>query len=392
MARADVQIRSDHFERDPAEYRCVCYYTNWSQYRPGTGKFFPENVDPHLLTHGVYAFAKLDGNKLKAFEWNDESTPWMKGMYSRFNDLKKINPKLKTLLAVGGWNLGSAPFTAMVKTAANRKEFVTTSIEFLRKRDFDGLDIDWEYPANRGSPPEDRAHFTSLLTELRAAFEAEAKATGKPRLLLSAAVGAGQKEIDSAYDVPEISKSLDMLNLMTYDFHGAWEKFTGFNSPLYGRKDETGDQKLLNMDWAVQHWLSKGAPPEKINLGLAMYGHDFTLKNLSKSAPGDPASVGQAGKYTRQPGILSYYEIATLLDGGGQRQWCDEQKVPFAVKGNQWAGYDDEQSLKLKVAFAKKNKLGGVMVWSLDLDDFCGMGEEKTKYPLLTTVNKALQA
>ena len=58
----------------------MCYYTNWSQYRPGNGRFVPENVDPFLCTHVVYAFAKLRGNHLEAFEWNDKSTDWSKGM------------------------------------------------------------------------------------------------------------------------------------------------------------------------------------------------------------------------------------------------------------------------------------------------------------------------
>jgi hypothetical protein len=63
-----------------ASLRRVCYYTNWAQYRNGPGKFYPENVDPSLCTHIIYAFAKMVGNHLAAFEWNDESTPWMKGM------------------------------------------------------------------------------------------------------------------------------------------------------------------------------------------------------------------------------------------------------------------------------------------------------------------------
>ena len=57
-------------------YKRVCYYTNWSQYRPDKGKFTPDKIDPSLCTHIVYAFAKLDGNIIKSVEWNDEDSTW----------------------------------------------------------------------------------------------------------------------------------------------------------------------------------------------------------------------------------------------------------------------------------------------------------------------------
>ena len=77
--------------------------------------------------------------------------------------MKKQNPAVKTLLATGGWNAGSKPFSDMVETRANRSEFVTSTIDFLRQRDFDGLDMDWEYPGKRGGRPEDRARLVLLL-------------------------------------------------------------------------------------------------------------------------------------------------------------------------------------------------------------------------------------
>ncbi|XP_048760347.1 chitotriosidase-1-like [Ostrea edulis] len=369
-------------------YRRVCYYTNWSQYRNSIGKFYPENVDPTLCTHLVYTFAKLNGNRLSPYEWNDESTPWMKGMYERFNGLKQRNPSLKTLLAVGGWNMASAPFTRMVATDSSRREFATSTVQFLKKHGFDGLDMDWEYPANRGSPPQDKQNFIELLKILHNTFASQG-------LLLTAAVPAGKPRIDTGYDVPTMSRYVDQINLMTYDFHGgSFDSKTGHNSPLKGHPQETGNDAYFNVEWALNYWLQKGAPAAKINLGMPLYGRSFTLASTSNSglfAP-DRGAGGQAGPYTGEAGFIAYYEVCDMLKSGGVRHWITEMEVPYVVRGDQWVGYDDEQSLRYKVDLAKSKGLGGIMVWALDLDDFTGSGCGKGKYPLLHAINDELNS
>jgi len=83
------------------EYKIVCYYTNWSQYRPKIGKFLPEDIPAHLCTHVIFAFGWMKKGKLSSFETQDETKDGKPGFYQRINNLKKLNPKLKTLLAIG---------------------------------------------------------------------------------------------------------------------------------------------------------------------------------------------------------------------------------------------------------------------------------------------------
>ena len=59
--------------------------------------------------------------------------------------------------------MGSKPFMYAVQTLEDMQEFANNTVRFLRHFNFDGLDIDWEYPASRGSPPRDKQRFTQLL-------------------------------------------------------------------------------------------------------------------------------------------------------------------------------------------------------------------------------------
>lgn len=65
------------------------------------------------------------------------------------------------------------------------------------------------------------------------------------------------------------------------------------------------------------------------------------------------------------------------------------QKIPYAVSGNQWIGFDDKQSIEEKMKYLVSKNLGGAMIWSIESDDFhghCGSG----KFPLLRTISKHL--
>ena len=135
----------------------------------------------------IYAFAVLNPTTYKIAVYDPVVDITNTGYYD-FVNLKRTNPKLKTTIAIGGWddsNDGTNKYTKMVSSAANRQLFISSVIDFLGKYKFDGLDLDWEYP----NSSTDKASFGQLLTELRLAFGNQ--------YVLSVAVAASQEKIDN---------------------------------------------------------------------------------------------------------------------------------------------------------------------------------------------------
>ena len=164
--------------------------------------------------------------------------PIFPGGYGKFSGLKTYNRRLKTLLAIGGWNEGSKRFSPLVADPARRKKLIRSAIRFLRQYNFDGIDLDWEYPTLRdGGRPEDRANYAKFVVEMREAFESEARKTGKERLLITMAVPANLDYVAQGFDLPTLDRHLDFFNLLTYDYHSSYEPATNHHSPLFRATD-----------------------------------------------------------------------------------------------------------------------------------------------------------
>nr|AUF41628.1 chitinase 4 [Rhynchophorus ferrugineus] len=371
----------------PGEYKVVCYFTNWAWYRQGDGKYLPSDIDASLCTHINYGFAVLDSNTL-TIKPHDSWADIDNEFYTKVVAYKSKG--IKVLIAIGGWNdsLGDK-YSRLVNNPSARAKFVANVVQFIEKWGFDGLDLDWEYPkcwqvdCNKG-PASDKENFAALVRELSAAF--------KPKgLLLSSAVSPSKAVIDAGYDVAELNKYFDWIAIMTYDFHGHWDKQTGHVAPLYYYPGDAYD--YFNANFSINYWMEKGADPKRLVMGMPLYGQSFSLADASQHSLNDKSyGPGEAGEFTRAGGFLAFYEICEKVKSKGWKVKRDSlgRIGPYAYSGQQWVSYDDISDIKSKSQLVKSLGLGGGMIWALDLDDFrnkCGCG----RHPLLKTLNHELR-
>ncbi|EDW31146.1 GL20797 [Drosophila persimilis] len=222
---------------------------------------------------------------------------------------------------------------------------------------------------------------------------------------------AANNVICQVYNVQTRSGYLDYLHIMCYAYHGSWDQKVGYNSPLAAPAEDP-----FSVKFTIDYLLKLGAPPSKLVLGLPFYGRTF--KTVSEGNLNDGSDgVGFRGPYTREDGFLGYNEICNVLSNktsGWTKQWDPQTSQVLArsernvfTQDVSVVTFDSSRSIANKVLYAMSKRLAGVMVWSVDTDDFLGNCEldgdtfEDFKvvssaprrlsqsYPLLRTINEA---
>ena len=259
----------------------------------------------------------------------------------------------------------------------------------------------------RGGQPSDTPGLTALLAELRAA----ATAAGRRDFLITMATAADPAGY-SGLDLAGLHPSVDFFNLMTYDYHGSWEKSVNYHTPWVDTR-EGGTHGIQN---TLDHYIKNGTvPPFKITLGLGLYGKSWTLDHEKKTKVGSPASLpGAAGACTGErgregasarapawghclesldatrilpvhqlmrhplpllpspppgaPGTLSWREIEALIAGGAKVNVDSTAMAAYLVQGDQWVSFDAPETIFMKIKAARAAGMGGTMVWAADYD------------------------
>lgn len=176
-----------------------------------------------------------------------------------------------------------------------------------------------------------------------------------------------------------VQNDFNQLNLMTYDMAGGWSAETWYNSPLTNAKTVKGlDGGVLPAtDQFVAKW-SAAVPSSKIGIGVCCEGRVW------HGATALAQSRGEGRVET-----LSYSSIMDQYYKPDRYQWDDgAQASSLTVPGDDKAVvvYDDVRDAKAKVDFARKNGLGGIILWELS-EEYRPLMPVGQRHPLSTAVH-----
>ncbi len=356
QAQADLLQSADPqygTHEPPAHKRIVGDYQSGSKFNDPP--YAAAQIPYSKLTHIIHAGVPFDEN-------GNLQVP--AGFVERELTERAHAAHVKVMLLIGG------DVTALETNPAILKPLLKNLKEFVTANDYDGIDLDWEYPETS----QDTALLLSFMTALRKTFPS-------PYLLSIDAAPFNEP----AYDVPHLRKVIDFFNVMTYDCAGPWTAHAQLNSPIFWDNTNPAPYECEPgaSDKESTDLFLADAPASQINQGTPFYGYEYTnVKKLFGLCPN--AATTDDGDCDDTVLTLSYgQDIKPLLTARGKKQWNvhydAKALVPYLLKANGSDGYvtyDDPLSTFIRVWYSDWNRnLGGTFLWSLD-EDYDGHSQD----------------
>ena len=230
-------------------------------------------------------------------------------------------------------------------------------VSFAPQYGFDGIDFDWEYPADpeRGGQPADRHNYALLVQAVRDVFK-----TAQEDFQITMATPISKSKLNSGYDLPALAQSLDFFNMMAYDIHGTWDspRVIGAHSDIRVIED------------TVQYMLDAGVPSHQLVVGLGTYGRTYTLSDPNCISVGCGFSSGGPGGCAGSDGYMPFFTIDEYIQSGNYNSLQlnpTTGSMELVVDGSKWISFDNQETFGLKASLAADMCLGGYMWWAVDM-------------------------
>ncbi len=306
----------------------------------------PRDINFRLYTHLCHAFLVADGDgKLR----RARSVP----SHDLVDNAHKAG--VKVVVSLGGWGWDKQ-FAEIVSVPEAEERYAKAVIELVDQFDYDGIDLDWEYPDTE----KEVVGFERLTRRFRRELDAIGTRKGKPMFVtMAASANPGTlKWLGKDF----LLETMDWINVMTYDYTGEWTDYAGHHSPLFASSRQPGKTRQsteLTMKFLVH---DRGLPANRLAVGIPLYGRGFAVAEPYASTKGMPRTRMPESGYNR------LHELQK--QPGWTRRWDDETKNPWLISRDRKMviGYDDAESVAIRTEWAMKQGFRGVFFWQVAAD------------------------
>lgn len=317
-----------------------------------TGVTIKSETVVNNLDIAYYAFVKVQSNGAVTVEGLSSFNTFVRDGLT----LRKKGIRMVLSVAGGADNFSNACRNVGPSAVADNIMY------YVEKYNLDGVDIDWEFPADS----TDQQYLNVLCQSLRAKLDILGK--GGTPYLLTAAIPSSQ--LYQRFDLKTLNKYLDYVNMMSYDMNASGRAshlcplFRAFNDGNLG----------YGIDDGIVKFTTAGLDANKIIVGGAFYGKAYTVKgtgNYESKYPalGAPAELNSL-QYASGTVTYKYISKNILTDSSYKRYFDNEAKVPYLYSASKkiFITYEDVESLQLKTEYAYENGMG-IMFWEYGYDD-----------------------
>ena len=324
--------------------KIIAYVGDGTNYEVNSGNFAK-------IDHVNYCFATIKdtlGNVNFGFKKLDV-----------INSIKDKNENLKVSLSVGGWGAGN--FSEMAESISTRSNFVSQIINFIDEQNWDGIDMDWEYPtfnsSGISSHYKDRENYTLLSIDIRNALDELSDKTGK-KYYLSLAIGATESSLNS-FELHALNKYYDFLNIMNYDYIGM-DNVTCHHANLYKSIHTPNKNSAI---YYMDMFEKSGFDRSKIVFGFPLYGRGADQVENKGNGLGNRIT-GEIPRFYDQT------EVDKLILTNPQNVYYDKSaEASYYYDGKLFISYESNQSLKKKLEYIESREYCGVMFWEYALQE-----------------------
>ncbi len=311
------------------------YSASWAD-----GAYPPRFYDYGSLTHIARSFLQPHA---------DGRLTWSNDFWSPELEQNAHAHGVKLLASIGGAADNANQWLEMARDPAAEQRFFGELAAQIGEHHYDGVDIDWEPSAQTDA---DQKTYTEFMRALRARF---------PNWVISTALPTGEWS-GRHISWSEIAASVDFINLMTYVFAGSWSGHSAHNANLY-KPSSYADPNGIDIDSSVESLLKNhGLSRDKIVLGLAFYGTQYSTDKMGQPFPPKARFRGEEILYTEIERLAALPEY--------DKRWDEGAHVPYLERhaGGHTVSYDNATSINQKCVYAVQNGMKGVMIWYLGAD------------------------